>query len=134
LSQAMSKSSDGHIDELVKAKWLALGLSQADLAEVLGAAPALKKADGSDGVELARVMHLADALGISPDLFNGHANRARRTKQEPSPARDESLQSLLELRLLRVFRELQDNNTKRMLIELTEQIVRRQACRRGDAG
>ena len=31
------KSSDGQIDQLVKARWLALGLSQNDLAEVLGA-------------------------------------------------------------------------------------------------
>ena len=33
----MSKSTDGQIDQLVKARWLALGLSQDDLAEVLGA-------------------------------------------------------------------------------------------------
>ena len=33
----MSKSTDGQIDQLVKARWLALGLSQNDLAEVLGA-------------------------------------------------------------------------------------------------
>ncbi len=32
----MSKSTDGQIDQLVKARWLALGLSQNDLAEVLG--------------------------------------------------------------------------------------------------
>ena len=31
------KSTDGQIDQLVKAKWLAIGLSQYDLAEVLGA-------------------------------------------------------------------------------------------------
>ena len=36
----MSKSTDGQIDQLVKARWLALGLSQYDLAEVLGAQPA----------------------------------------------------------------------------------------------
>ena len=38
----------------------------------------------------------------------------------------ESLQSLLELRMLRVFREVQDSDTKRILIELAEQIVKRQ--------
>ena len=31
-------ASDGQIDRLVKARWLAIGLSQSDLAEVLGAA------------------------------------------------------------------------------------------------
>ena len=44
------------------------------------------------------------------------------------------MQALLELRLLRVFRELQDNNTKRMLIHLAEQIVKRQRVRPDDAG
>jgi ribosome-binding protein aMBF1 (putative translation factor) len=29
---------DGPLDQLVKARWLAIGLSQTDLAEVLGAA------------------------------------------------------------------------------------------------
>jgi hypothetical protein len=33
----MSNSTEGPIDQLVKARWLALGLSQNDLAEVLGA-------------------------------------------------------------------------------------------------
>ncbi len=42
-----------------------------------------------------------------------------------SPA-TESLQSLLELRMLRVFREVHDPDTKRILIELAEQIVKRQ--------
>jgi hypothetical protein len=38
------------------------------------------------------------------------------------------MQALLELRLLRLFRELRDHNAKRMLIQLAEQIVKRQAC------
>ncbi len=45
-----------------------------------------------------------------------------------------SLQSLLDLRLLRAFRELQDHRSKRMLIHLAEQMVRRQSNRHGDAG
>jgi hypothetical protein len=38
--------SDGHIDRLVKAQWLAVGLSQSDLAEVLGAAIRPAREDG----------------------------------------------------------------------------------------
>jgi hypothetical protein len=38
------------------------------------------------------------------------------------------MQALLELRLLRVFREVADNNAKQMLIQLAEQIVKRQAA------
>ena len=45
----MSNSTDGQIEQLVKAGWLALGLSQNDLAEVLGAPvePAPKAVKGS---------------------------------------------------------------------------------------
>ena len=66
--------------------------------------------------------------------------RRNASKTEPGQGKaapgtnDELLQTLLELRLLRLFRELRDYNTKCILIELTEQIVRRQGPRRGDAG
>ena len=42
--------------------------------------------------------------------------------------------ALLELRLLRMFRELQDHNAKRVLIQLAEQIVKRQATPPDNAG
>jgi hypothetical protein len=38
------------------------------------------------------------------------------------------------LRLLRVFRELADHGAKRMLIQLAEQIVKRQTTRPDNAG
>jgi len=38
------------------------------------------------------------------------------------------------LRLLRVFRELQDHNTRRVLIQLAEQIVKRQTPGPNNAG
>ena len=66
-----------------------------------------------------------DALGVSHELFQGLASAARKT--ESFGADSEAMQTLLELRLLRVFRELQDHNTRRMLIQLAEQIVKRQA-------
>ena len=46
----------------------------------------------------------------------------------------ETMQALVELRLLRVFRELQDNNSRRVLIQLAEQIVKRQAAPPDNAG
>jgi transcriptional regulator with XRE-family HTH domain len=127
------KSTDGQIDQLVKARWLALGLSQNDLAEVLGAPgqPAPKAANGSGRADVARLMQVADALGVSHDLFQGLAPAAR--KPDCATAESETMQALLELRLLRLFRELQDHNAKRMLIQLAEQIVKRQATR-PDAG
>jgi transcriptional regulator with XRE-family HTH domain len=119
----MSNSTEGPIDQLVKARWLALGLSQKDLAEVLQ--PAAKAANGSGRPDVGRLMQVADAIGVSHELFQGLAPAARKT--ESFGADSEAMQALLELRLLRVFRELQDHNTRRMLIQLAEQIVKRQA-------
>ena len=144
----MSNASDGHIDQLVKARWLAIGLSQSDLAEVLGAEIKQAAADG-DGSRAAagRLMQIADALGFAPNFVRSSAQTRRDTRQEnrqetkqdprqdpPSEQSGGSLQSLLDLRLLRAFRELQDHRSKRMLVHLAERMVRRQANRQGDAG
>ena len=124
----MGNSTDGQIDQLVMARWLALGLSQDDLAKVLGSPgqPALKSANGAGRADVGRLMQVADALGVSHDLFQGMAPAAR--KAACSPAESATMQALLELRLLRLFRELQDHNAKRMLIQLADQIVKRQAA------
>src|SRR5690349_6284018 len=111
-------STDGHIDQLVKARWLALGLSQADLAEVLGTPgqTAHRNGNGTARPDVGRLMQVADALGVSHDLFQGLS-----VKQPKKCATDsDAMQALLELRLLRMFRELQDHNAKRMLIQLAE--------------
>ena len=117
----MSNSTDGQIDQLLKARWLALGLSQKDLAEVLQ--PAARTTNGSRRPDAGRLMQVADALGVSHDLFQGLTLR----KVETCEADNEAMQALLELRLLRVFRELADHSAKRVLIQLAEQIVKRQA-------
>jgi transcriptional regulator with XRE-family HTH domain len=124
--------TDGHIDQLVKARWLAIGLSQSDLAEVLGAAIKQTSADGDASRAAAgRLMQIADALGFPPNFVRSSLE----AKQDHSPEQGGgSLQSLLDLRLLRAFRELHDHRSKRMLIHLAEQMVRRQANRHGDAG
>jgi transcriptional regulator with XRE-family HTH domain len=130
----MSNSTDGQIDQLVKARWLALGLSQDDLAEVLGARglPAPKSANGAGRVDVGRLMQVADALGVSHDLFEGLAPAVR--KPDCSTGESAAMQALLELRLLRLFRELRDHNAKRTLIQLAEQIVKRQAMPPDNAG
>jgi hypothetical protein len=45
-----------------------------------------------------------------------------------------SLQSVLELRLLRAFQNLTDLRTQEVLVLLAEQIAKRQVDRGGDAG
>ena len=127
-------STDGQIDQLVKARWLALGLSQSDLAEVLGAPgqPASKTGNGASRADVGRLMQVADALGVSHDLFQGLTPATRKT--ECSPAEAETMQALLELRLLRLFRGMQDHNARRTLIQHAEQIVKRQAAPPNSAG
>jgi transcriptional regulator with XRE-family HTH domain len=128
----MSDTTEAHIDQLVKARWLAIGLSQSDLAEVLGAAIKQTPADGDTSRAAAgRLMQIADALGFSPNFVRSSAEAGQERLPEQSGG---SLQSLLDLRLLRAFRELQDYRSKRMLIHLAERMVRRETARRGDAG
>jgi len=136
----MGNATDGHIDQLVKARWLTIGLSQSDLAEVLGAAIKQTPAEGDASRAAAgRLMQIADALGFPPNFVRSSVETRQETRQETredhSPEQSGgSLQSLLDLRLLRAFRELHDHRSKRMLIHLAEQMVRRQANRHGDAG
>ena len=128
-----SKTTEVQIEELVKARWLALGLSQNDLAEVLGApVQPPKTGNGSGRPDIGRLIQVADALGVSHDLFRGLARKP--DKMESCGTDSETMQALLELRLLRVFRELQDHNTRRMLIQLAEQIVKRRAAQPDNAG
>ena len=125
--------TDGHIDQLVKARWLAIGLSQTDLAEVLDATfQQTADGNGSNCVDTDRLMQVAEALEIPADFFCG---KAIRTEQEASSAQGaSSLQSVLALRLMRAFQDLTDLRTKAVLVQLAEQIVKRQLSRRGDAG
>jgi transcriptional regulator with XRE-family HTH domain len=125
---------DGNIDRLVKTRWLAIGLSQTDLAEVLGAAfaPNRKDGNGSNGVDAGRLMQIAESLDIP---IASVPTAAGQKERDLSPADTlNSLQPLLELRLLRAFNELQDQRTKQTLVHLAEQIVKRQVNRSGDAG
>jgi hypothetical protein len=129
----MGNLTDGPIDRLVKARWLAIGVSQSDLAEVLDAAfqQGQSEGNGSNGADANRLLQVAEAL----DFLHSHAVRVEQREPESLSAQNaSSLQSLLELRLLRAFHELSDNRTRRMLVHLAEQIVKRQANRRGDAG
>lgn len=133
----MSNATDGPIDRFVKARWLAIGISQTDLAEVLDAAfkQTQKDVNVSNEAGAGRLMQVAEALDVPVDLFNGQAIKT--AEREPDLSSDEtlgSLDALLELRLLRAFHELRDQRTKRMLVHLAEQIIKRQANRRGDVG
>ena len=130
------KTSDGHIDRLVKEGWLEIGLSQRDLAEVLDAVlRGPPKNDGDPGsVGADRLIEVGQALDMPIDVFRDQVALAEQPEAgflsaDLSP----SVLSLLELRLLRAFCQLQDHRTKRLLIHLAEQIVKRQIGNGGDA-
>ena len=67
-------TTDNQLDQLVKARWLALGLSQKDLAEVLGG-----QADGTakDGIDPGRLRQIADALGLPPERLEDRPGQGK---------------------------------------------------------
>jgi transcriptional regulator with XRE-family HTH domain len=128
-------ATEGHVEQFVKARWLAIGLSQAHLAEVLGGTLQQTSEDGngSNCVDADRLMQVAEALQIPVDLFYSQTTGTEREAPDLSPAQHiNSLQSVLALRLLRAFQDMTDLRTKEVLILLAEQIVKCQANRRGD--
>jgi hypothetical protein len=129
-----SSASDRHIDRLVKARWLAIGLSQSDLAEILGAAlEAPARAKGTaDNVGADRLIDVAEALDIPADRLRERAAGQGEAELRSAEFSD-SMHSLLDLRLLRAFCLLRDQRTKLMFVHLAEQIAKRQANRSGDA-
>jgi transcriptional regulator with XRE-family HTH domain len=127
--------TDGHIDQLVKARWLAIGLSQTDLAEVLDATfqQTAEGGNGSNWVDTDRLMQIAEALEIPADFFCDETIETGQGAPDLSSAQcASSLQSVLALRLMRAFQDLTDLRTKEVLVQLAEQIVKRQLNRRGD--
>src|SRR2546429_7641766 len=79
-------------------------------------------------------MQVAEELDIPLDFFHSPALGAGPEGSDHSAGGLGSLQALLELRLLRALHEMRDHRTRRMLIRLAEQIVKRQANPCGDAG
>jgi hypothetical protein len=121
------KPTDGQTDRLIKARWRAIGLSQADLAKLLDAAlqPPAPDGDKPAGADAGRLAEVAAALGIQAQFGRDNPAAGRREKSAPSLAdRLGSQHSLLELRLLRAFCELRDPRAQRMLIYLAEQLAK----------
>jgi hypothetical protein len=129
-------TSDEQIDRLVKAHWLEIGLSPRDLAEVLNAVlqHASKQDDDPDRAGVERLLRVSKALDVPADLLrNGRSATDQPEAKILSDDAARSVLSLFELRLLRAFSQLRDHRTKRLLIHLAEQIVRRQTDNDGDA-
>jgi hypothetical protein len=129
-------TSDEQIDRLVKAHWLEIGLSPRDLAEVLNAVlqQSSKQDDDPERVNAERLIRVSKALDVPADLLhNGQSAADQPGAKILSDDIARSVLSLFELRLLRAFSQLRDHRTKRLLIHLAEQIVKRQADDDGNA-
>jgi transcriptional regulator with XRE-family HTH domain len=127
-------ATEGHVDQFVKARWLAIGLSQADLAEVLGGTlqPTRDDGNGTNCVDADRLMQIAEALQIPIDFFYSQTIGTGPEAPDLSSAqRINSLQAVLALRLLRAFQDMTDLRTREVLVLLAEQIVKCQASPRG---
>jgi len=149
-------ASDAQIDRLVKAGWLKMGLSPNDLAEMFDAVlqPRTRQDRDEGQVDADRLTAIGHALEMPIDTVR---HKGRGTSQpdagQPEARQPEARQpetgqpgagsapvdlslsmlSLLELRLLRAFCQLQDPRTRRLLIHLAEQLVKRQTDRGGAA-
>jgi hypothetical protein len=127
-------ASDEQIDRLVKEHWLEIGLSPRDLVEVLNAVlqQSPKQDDDADRVGAERLMRVSKALDVPVDLLrNGQSPTGQADALSGDAAG--SVLSLFELRLLRAFSQLRDHRAKRLLIQLAEQMVKRQSGDDGDA-
>lgn len=117
-------NAEGQIDRLVKAGWLAMGISQSDLAEALDAVFKQPREE-SKADNMAWMMQVANAVDL-PLV-------PRRSTAAGMDAVDDGLQALTDLCLLRAFCRLRDHRARRLIVRLIELIVRRQD-RRGSAG
>jgi len=128
------KPTDGPSDQLIRARWRELGLSQSDLAELLDAACLPPDGDRSAVPDAGRLAQVATALGIPSPFVRDNIAASSGQKAAPSAAAGPgSQQSLLELRLLRAFCELRDPRAQRMLVYLAEQLAKYTGPHPGDA-
>ena len=123
--------ADGNTEPRMKARWLALGLSQSDLAQVLDNAVAQ-----TQGGAASSEMHDNHLRRIAKTLVVplGYSGRPTTTKAKDgvvaSNKTADPMETLLGLRLMRAFNQMKAPEAKRMLVHLAEQIVKRQASRR----
>ena len=127
MTQKEENAIDGQIDQIIKARWLAIGLSETDLAEVLGLASHQDDDNGANETGAGRLVQIAEALDVPVDvLFHRPGKTQQNDRELSSLSPFTPLQSLLALRLLRAFHALTDQGTKEVVVQLAEQMVKRQ--------
>lgn len=123
--------ADGNTGPRMKARWLALGLSQSDLAEVLDNAVAQTQAGAASSEKHDNhLRRIAKTLVVPLGYSNRPTEAEAEDKVVGSNQAVAAQETLLGLRLMRAFNHMKDPKAKRMLVHLAEQIVKRQANRR----
>jgi transcriptional regulator with XRE-family HTH domain len=119
---------DRQIGQLVKARRLSKGISQGDLGQVLGLT--LQQIEnyevGSKSISAGRLAQIADALDVPVTYFYEDIEvhpRARAGALGLDP--EQTLKTMLGLRLLRAFHKLQDQAMCEHLVQLAEQMSAR---------
>jgi hypothetical protein len=130
MTEIEENSPDRHIDQIIKTKWHAIGLTQADIAEVLNCGLARIQENKARRPRKANadLMRVAKALDVPSD---GTAHGVRQQRPGlPSIEPLGAMQALLTLRMNRAFHALTDQRAKEVLVRLAEQIVKREHNRR----
>ena len=130
----MGNLTDGHIDRLVKARWLAIGVSRNPTSPKCST-PRFSR-DRPTATDRTEPTPIACCRSPSSRL----PSRPRRQRRPARGRRSIGAKCLLAAVVARTApaarlqRTERQHRTKRMLVHLAEQIVKRQANRRGDAG
>ncbi|MDE2471657.1 MAG: hypothetical protein KGL35_23755 [Bradyrhizobium sp.] len=126
----IGNGADGNSEPRMKAKWLAMGLSQSDLAEVLDNALAqTQDSAGSNEMDGDHLKRIAETL-VVPLACSKRPTTTEGQDDVVVSNKTADLDTVLGLRLLRAFSQMKNAKAKWMLVHLAEQIVKRQAGRR----
>jgi hypothetical protein len=119
MTQDKSGSIDEQVDRVAKAGWLAVGLSQLDLAEVFDTAIHQRDDGGSTGMSSSRLSKIARVLDVPVHSDGRSPGDTKLEGRNPSSVGSfGSLHSLLALSLLQAFNELTDQRAKIVLVQI----------------
>jgi transcriptional regulator with XRE-family HTH domain len=116
---------DRQIGQLVKARRLSKGISQGELGQILGLTEheIQNYESGSKSISASRLAQISEALDVPVTFFyddtEGYSGlEAGHVPADPA----QMLKTILGLRLLRAFHNLQDHSMREHLVRLAEQM------------
>lgn len=128
INQRSSGAVDREIGQIMRARRLAKGISQSDLGDTLGISfqQIQKYEKGTNRITAARLVEIADALDVPIEIFFTAASGVKKNPSGLATTEPFSLlKTALGIRLLRDFHQLNDQRTREILVQLAEQIAKR---------